>query len=116
MGLDYELPIYKDTDSLVLKIFECTKEFSKEYKYTIGQEMKKDALQLLWCIYRANKTKSKQEYLHDFMDYFELMKLQLRLCVDMKVFSIKAQASFAELMDKIGKQMTGWIKTQEKIC
>ena len=50
MGLDYELPIYKDTDSLVLKIFECTKEFSKEYKYTIGQEMKKDALQLLWCL------------------------------------------------------------------
>ena len=25
-------------------IFECTKDFSKEYKYTLGQDMKMDRL------------------------------------------------------------------------
>ena len=39
MGLHSELPVYKDTYLLVIKIFECTKNFSKEYKYTLGAEI-----------------------------------------------------------------------------
>jgi hypothetical protein len=48
MALYYELPVYRDTYRLILKIFECTKDFSKEYKYTLGQDMKRDALQLVY--------------------------------------------------------------------
>ncbi len=44
MALYYDLPVYRDTYKLILKIFECTKDFSKEYKYTLGQDMKRDAL------------------------------------------------------------------------
>jgi hypothetical protein len=47
MALYYDLPVYRDTYRLILKIFECTKDFSKEYKYTLGQDMKRDALQLV---------------------------------------------------------------------
>jgi hypothetical protein len=43
MALYYDLPVYRDTYQLILKIFECTKDFSKEYKYTLGQDLKKDA-------------------------------------------------------------------------
>jgi hypothetical protein len=46
MALYYDLPVYRDTYKLILKIFECTKDFPKEYKYTLGQDMKRDALQL----------------------------------------------------------------------
>jgi hypothetical protein len=53
MALYYDLPVYRDTYKLILKIFECTKDFSKEYKYTLGQDMKRDALQLVRSIYRA---------------------------------------------------------------
>jgi hypothetical protein len=55
MALYYDLPVYKDTYQLILKIFELTKEFSREYKYTLGQDMKRDALQLVRSIFRANK-------------------------------------------------------------
>jgi 23S rRNA-intervening sequence protein len=61
MGLYVDLPVYRDTYKLVLKIFEITKEFSKEYKYSLGQDMKRDALKLLRSIYRANKAKNKTE-------------------------------------------------------
>jgi hypothetical protein len=47
MALYYDLPVYRDTYQLILKIFECTKDFSKEYKYTLGQNMKRDALQTI---------------------------------------------------------------------
>ena len=35
MALYYDLPVYKDVYRLILKIFEYTKDFSREYKYTL---------------------------------------------------------------------------------
>jgi len=40
MALYYDLPVYRDTYKLILKIFEITIDFPKEYKYTLGQDMK----------------------------------------------------------------------------
>lgn len=60
MALSSELKVYKDAYSLVRKIFEVTKNFSQEYKYTLGQDMKRDSLQLMRTIYRANKNKQEK--------------------------------------------------------
>ena len=67
MALYYSLPVYRDTYKLVLKVFEVTQNFTREYKHTLGQDMKRDAMQLVRSIYRANKASSeKQKYLEDF--------------------------------------------------
>ena len=42
------------------------------------------------------------------LDDFELLKLEIRLCTDMKILSFKKQAELSVLMDSIGKQVTGW--------
>ena len=44
MALYYELPVYRDVYKLILMIFECTKDFLKEYKYTLRQVKKSDVL------------------------------------------------------------------------
>jgi hypothetical protein len=108
MALYYDLKVFKDVYSLILKIFECTQGFPREYKYTLGQDMKRDAITLVRSIYRANKSKNKTEYLEVFLDDFEIIKLEIRLCVDMRILSIKKQAELSVLMDNIGKQITGW--------
>jgi hypothetical protein len=84
-----ELPVFKDMYALSLLLFEYTQDFSREYKYTIGQDIKRDALQLMRCIYRANKANAKCEHLERFMDEFELLQLEIRLCVDLKILPIK---------------------------
>ncbi len=96
----------------ILKIFEYTKDFPKEYKYTLGQDMKRDGIQLVRSIYRANKAKEKTVYLESFLDDFEVLKLEIRLCVDMKILSIKKQAELSGMMESIGKQITGWRNAQ----
>jgi hypothetical protein len=53
MSLYYDLPVYRDVYSLILKIFKFTKEFSREYKYTLEQDLKKDSIVLVRSIYRA---------------------------------------------------------------
>ncbi len=108
MALYYDLPVYQDTYRLILNIFELTKEFPREYKFTLGQDMKRDGLTLVRSIYRANKTKEKRQYLEQFLDDFEILKLEIRLCTDLKILSIKKQAQLSQLMECIGKQITGW--------
>ena len=73
---------------LTLLIYSLTKDFSKEYKYTLGQDLKKDLMVLMRSIYRANKAQNKKEYLEAFLDDFELLKIEIRLCVDMKIASL----------------------------
>ena len=107
MALYYELQVFKDVYSLVQKIFLYTQDFPREYKYTLGQDIKRDAIQLVRSIYRANKAKEKVVYLEEFLDDFELLKLEIRLGVDMKILAIKKQAELSALMDSIGKQITG---------
>ena len=101
-------PVFKDVYKLILLIFEYGKDFPKEYKYTLGQDLKRDGINLVRSIYRANKTKNKVEYLETFLDDFEVLKIEIRLCADMKILSIKKQAALSLLMDGIGKQITGW--------
>jgi len=113
MALYYDLPVYKDVYRLILKIYEYTKEFPKEYKYTLGQDMKKDGLQLVRSIYRANKEKDKRKYLESFLDDFEILKLEIRICTDMKILSLKKQAELSLLLDSIGRQITGWRNAQK---
>lgn len=40
MATYYNLPVYKQSYDLLLDIFKLTKEFNREYKYTIGEELK----------------------------------------------------------------------------
>jgi hypothetical protein len=74
MALYYDLNVFKDVYKLILMVFEVTKDFPREYKYTLGQDMKRDAIQLVRSIYRANKAKDKKEYLEAFLDDFEILK------------------------------------------
>ena len=108
MALYYDLPVYKDVYRLILAIFEHTRDFPREYKYTLGQDLKRDSIVLVRSIYRANKAQSKTEYLEAFLDDFEVLKLEVRLCVDLKILPIRKQAELAALMDSIGRQITGW--------
>jgi hypothetical protein len=50
MELYSELPVYKATCDLLLGVFKLTKEFGKEYKYTVGESIKKGTIELLTLI------------------------------------------------------------------
>jgi len=114
MALYYDLQVFKDVYVLVQKIFLFTQEFPREYKYTLGQDMKRDSIQLVRSIYRANKTKDKVIYLEQFLDDFELLKLEIRLSVDLKILSIRRQSELSELIASIGKQIVGWRNANQR--
>lgn len=78
MPLCHELPVFKDVYTLVQKVFLYTQDFPRAYKYTLGQDMKRDVIQLVRSIYRANKAKDKVICLETFLDDFELLKFEMK--------------------------------------
>jgi hypothetical protein len=115
MALYYTLPVYRDTYKFIQLVFAVTAGFPREYKFSLGQDMKRDAMQLVRHIYRANLASgNKTEHLAAFVDDFELVKLQVRLSFDMRIIDHKKYASIVELMDSVGRQITGWQRSQQK--
>ena len=49
-----------------------------------------------------------RSYLEEFLDNFEIIKLEVRLCADLKLLSIKHLAEISKVLDIIGKQATAW--------
>jgi len=55
------LPVYKASYDLLLEIFVFGKEMQKEYKYTIGENLRTETTTLITNIYRANCSYNKKE-------------------------------------------------------
>ena len=47
------LPIYKQTYGILLRTMTATKDFPREYKYTLGQKIKDELIELVVVIYSA---------------------------------------------------------------
>ena len=111
MVLYNQLPIYRDSYMLLTEVYEATGKFPRDFKYTLGQDMKRDCLDLFRHLYNANAFADKRpEHLNNFLASFELLKIELRLCVDMNVLSVKKLAHLSLIMESIGKQATVWRK------
>jgi hypothetical protein len=63
MALYQDLPVFADIYVLTHKVFLYTQDYPREYKFTLGQDMKRDCLVLLRSIYRINKSTDKVAHL-----------------------------------------------------
>lgn len=55
MALYYDLPVFKEVYQLTLRLFQLTTDFPREYKFTLGQDLKRDCIILVRYIYCAKK-------------------------------------------------------------
>ncbi len=84
-----ELPVYKACYDLLLEIFQFTKNFTREYKYTIGESLKKETTELLTKIFRANVRKDKVQILQEAREHIEVVRLYVRIMKDLHQISNK---------------------------
>jgi len=108
-----ELPVYKATYDLLLAIFQFTKDFSKEYKYTVGESLKRETIELLTLIYRANTRHQKADVLQIAREQIEVIRLLIRVMKDMKQINIQRFVKINQAVENVSKQLTGWQKSQK---
>ena len=110
MAIFSSLPVYKTSYDLLVNLFVATKDFAKDYKYTLGENIKKEALEMIANVYRANSTERKAPFIQKARENAEVVRLYLRLVKDLKQINLKRFVQLNEAIESVSKQLTAWQK------
>jgi len=105
-----QLPVFKKGYDLLLAVYESTGRFGREFKYTLGESLKKESLALIVCIYKANSVFNKAPEIGEAREHLEIIRLYIRISKDLKQISLKRMIFLNEFIESISKQLTGWEK------
>ena len=83
------LPVFKKSYDLLLTIYQSVGMFGKEFKYTIGEKLKNEALELIVCIYKANSRVNKLSMITEAKEHLEVARLYIRITKDLKQITLK---------------------------
>ena len=108
MAVYNHLPVYKASYDLLVEIFGVTRHFTREYKYTLGESIKKEAIEMITNIYRANSSYDKRDKIQAARENIEVIRLYFRLVRDLGQISLKSFVEVNEKIEMVSKQLTGW--------
>lgn len=102
------LPVYKVCYDLLLLLFRVCGTMQRDYRFTLGESMKKELTELMVNVYRANCRQQKKLLLSQARENLEVVRLLLRLSMDLKLVPLKSFAVSNEKIESISKQLTAW--------
>ena len=118
-------PIYRDCRRLLLHTEEVVRRFSRYHKYTVGTDLRQNAMALMRAVHQAVYDRAHQAQLVQALVWrVDDYKLTLQLAIELGAFAPGANgqpsqktvpgfAAFetaAQLAGNIGKQCGGWQK------
>ena len=105
------LPVYKKTYELLIETVRLTKNFPKEFKYTLGEKLKDELMELVVLIYRANSEENRLASVERIMERIQVIELMIRLAQDLRVISEAQYARLVEMTESLGRQTQGWLNS-----
>jgi len=108
MAIYENLPVYKASYDLLILTFQIIKEFKKEYKYNLWDTIKKEVINLISNIYKANYKTDKSRNITSAREKIELLRLYFRLSRDLRIITMNKYIEVNILVENISKQLTAW--------
>jgi len=106
-----QLPIYKASYDVLIRIMQVVKNFSKDYRYTLGEKLENEAIELVICVYKANIRENRKEVIGEMLERIQFLGLFLRISHDMKLISMEHYSQLVEMIDNVSKQTQGWLNS-----
>jgi hypothetical protein len=102
------LPVFKASYTLLVILFSAIHHMQRDFRYTLGERIKAELLDLVMNIYRANSRTAKKPLLNLARENIEMVRMLLRLAFDLKQFPLKDFALASEKVESISKQLLAW--------
>ena len=115
MALYIELPVFKKSYDLVIELFDLYTNLPKSFKYTLGQRVQLESIEMIVNIYKANSHADKVPFILKIREHLEIIRLMIRILYDTKQISLKRMVLVNVIIEDISKQLVGWQKYCEKI-
>jgi len=110
MARSETLPIFLDTYKATLELYRAIGKFPREYKFSLGEEMRRDALSLLRLIFIANHMKNKAETIEQYLATVEMIRMQIRLTYDLRALPMQTMVNLNLLFDTVARQANAWVR------
>lgn len=114
MAIYDNLPVFKASYDLLLRVVKLSANIRRDARYTIGETLKKEIIELCVYIYRANNRTEKAALIEEAREKMVPIKLLIRLLHDTQQLSTKQFALLCEQMETISRQLSAWQKYTQK--
>jgi hypothetical protein len=104
------LPVYKAIYDLTLQVFKSSQHMKRDYRYSLGEKIKQECVDLTVMVYSANACDDKEPYIKEARRLIEVIRVQMRLLRDLGQIAIKHTAQIEFSIADITKQLDAWHK------
>ena len=104
-----ESPIFVKTQVFLVWVLEHTQRFPKTQRFVMAKRVQDAILDFQECIVIATKSREPLKYLHEADINLEKLRRHIRICVDLKLLSMRQYEYAAVQMVEIGKLLGGWM-------
>lgn len=103
------MPLYKTIYDLNLYFYKLSRGFPKDFKYSLGQEIKNNLTNLLDKIVIANNSQNKGNILSEAIVLGERIKIKNRLLKDLGIIKLSSYKFFSQQLIEVSKQLEKWL-------
>jgi hypothetical protein len=113
MAIYENLPVFKASYDLLLEVHRMNINLTREYRHTVGENLKNELMELITTIYEANSTDDveKVRSLREACRNILRVKIYMRVLHDLKQITTKHFVAMCEKTESISKQTTAWRKS-----
>lgn len=106
------LPVYGAAYRLARELTEMSSRLERNYRYSLGEDIRIGAKKALLCITLAGKGEDRQHNVRAARLAMLDVQLSLRLLSDLKVLPDKRYVPFLEMTEDIMKQLSNWERSE----
>lgn len=114
MAVYTELKVYEECYRLFLQLVITVSRMRRDYRYSLGEQVKRSAMDMLVLIFKANKSHDKSKYLSEAREKLVEVQVMLRVFNDTRQMSDKQFAMFMEMTVSVSKQLVAWERSARK--
>jgi hypothetical protein len=114
MAVTAELQIYKTMQSLSVTLCELTKNFAKDFKVTIGQQIILLCTESIALLSQANNLMhNRTECLNKFVVNIDILRSYMQLCEALHLITDAQRVTTFRDFDSVSRQASGWLKASK---
>ena len=104
------MPLWRDSQQLLLLIEQAVRHFSRYHKYTLGTDMRRQAMRICRLLARAyNDKEHRLSHVIKLNEAVDDLKIQIQLAKELAAFRhFKEFDTIARLAVAVGKQSGRW--------
>ena len=113
---DFDVPIFRKAYELYEILYGYRAEIPRQDRYAVWQRSEDASLDVIECILLASQSRQaeKAATLERASVKLNLLRVFVRLMKETKAIDAKKYVALQSVIDDIGRQLGGWIKTSRE--